>query len=90
VERFKWSYDARDKSSGRVEQFPLCLAWALTIHKSQGMTLDRAHIDCRAAREPGQAYVAVSRVRTLEGLSFKEWPKGIVVSGESIRFYQNS
>jgi len=90
VERFKWSYDARDKSSGQVQQFPLCLAWALTIHKAQGMTLDRAHIDCRAAREPGQAYVAVSRVRTLEGLSFKEWPKGIVVSNESIRFYQNT
>jgi len=90
VEPFTWSYDARDPNCGKVHQFPLCLAWALTIHKAQGLTLDRAHIDCRAAREPGQAYTAISRVRTLAGLSFKEWPKGIVVSEESIRYYDAS
>jgi isoquinoline 1-oxidoreductase beta subunit len=42
----------------------------------------------RAAREPGQAYVAVSRVRSLAGLNFKEWFKGVHVSPEAIEFYQ--
>lgn len=89
VERFTWKYNASDPETSVYSQFPLCLAWALTIHKAQGLTLDSAHIDCRAAREPGQSYVAVSRVRTLDGLSFKEWPKGIMVSEEAIRFYQS-
>jgi len=64
------------------------LAWAMTIHKAQGLTLDSAYLDIRAAREPGQAYVAVSRVRTLAGLNFKEWFKGVHVSPEAIEFYQ--
>lgn len=88
VERFTWRYDARDPESGTFTQFPLRLAWAMTIHKSQGLTLDAAYLDIRAAREPGQAYVAVSRVRTLAGLHFKEWFKGLHVSPEAIAFYR--
>ena len=88
VERFNWKYDAQDNSSAEFVQFPLRLAWAMTIHKAQGLTLDSAFLDIRAAREPGQAYVAVSRVRTLEGLNFKEWFKGVHVSPEAIRFYR--
>jgi ATP-dependent exoDNAse (exonuclease V) alpha subunit len=60
----------------------------MTIHKSQGLTLDSAYLDIRAAREPGQAYVAVSRLRTLAGLQFKEWFRGVHVSPEAIRFYE--
>jgi len=60
----------------------------MTIHKSQGLKLNSAYLDIRAARAPGQAYVAVSRVRTLAGLQFKEWFKGVHVSPEAIRFYQ--
>ena len=71
-------------------QFPLRLAWAMTIHKAQGLTLDSAFLDIRAAREPGQAYVAVSRVRSLAGLNFKEWFKGVHVSPEAIEFYQGA
>jgi ATP-dependent exoDNAse (exonuclease V) alpha subunit len=89
VERFTWRYDARDEESAAFTQFPLRLAWAMTIHKSQGLTLDAAYLDIRAAREPGQAYVAVSRVRTLAGLHFKDWFKGLHVSPEAIRFYQD-
>ena len=88
VERFTWRYDQQDADSGSFSQFPLRLAWAMTIHKAQGLTLDSAYLDIRAAREPGQAYVAVSRVRSLAGLNFKEWFKGVHVSPEAIEFYK--
>ena len=53
---------------GIFKQYPLRLAWAITIHKSQGLTFDRAIVDAAAAFASGQVYVALSRCRTLEGM----------------------
>ena len=57
--------------SGSFEQIPLRLAWAITIHKSQGLTFEKAIIDAQASFAHGQTYVALSRCRTLEGIVLK-------------------
>jgi ATP-dependent exoDNAse (exonuclease V) alpha subunit len=54
-----------------LEQFPLRLAWAITIHKSQGLTFEKAVIDAGAAFTSGQVYVALSRCTTLGGIVLK-------------------
>lgn len=88
LEARAWTFDPQREDSATMSQIPLRPAYALTIHKSQGLTLDRAHIDIRAAREPGQAYVALSRLRSLQGLYLKEWIKGVHVSDAAINFYR--
>ena len=88
VAPYEWRFDSRDKHSATFVQIPLRLAFSLTIHKAQGLTLDSAYIDVRAAREPGQAYVALSRVRTLAGLNLKAWFNGVFVSRAALEFYE--
>ena len=77
---------------GTFVQYPIKLAWAITIHKSQGMTFDRMHFDLkRGTFAPGQAYVAISRMRTLEGLTLsnKLCPYHILQNAE-IKAFANS
>lgn len=69
LEPEEWSLENDSgKITATVSQVPLRLAWAITIHKSQGMTLDAAEIDLSKTFETGQGYVALSRIRNIEGL----------------------
>jgi ATP-dependent DNA helicase PIF1 len=63
-----WELRDGDKKRASISQVPLRLAWAITVHKSQGMTLDAARIDLRKAFVEGMGYVALSRVKNLENL----------------------
>ena len=102
VEKMQWESkeSVYNPETNRVEsevvgtfvQYPIKLAWAITIHKSQGMTFDRMHFDLtRGTFAPGQAYVAISRMRSVDGLTLsnKLRPHHIVQNSE-IKAFANS
>lgn len=73
-------------------QYPLKLAWAITIHKSQGLTFERAVIDAQAAFAHGQVYVALSRCKTFEGivLQSKILPAGVKTDGRVLEYIESA
>lgn len=91
-EKVEWEYvGGRYQAStlASARQYPLRLAWASTIHKAQGMTLDLAEVAVAGCFAAGQAYVALSRVKSLEGLSLRSWdPTSVVASPVVQEFYQ--
>ena len=91
VEKEKFSYLNGDgEESAAAWNFPISLAWATTIHKAQGASLDRLVVDLSALWEPGQAYVALSRVRSGAGLIVENWnPKSIRVEPLVTQFYDS-
>ncbi len=90
VKPAKWEIEESGQIKASISQLPLRLAWAITVHKSQGMSLDSAKIDLQRSFEHGQGYVAISRVRSLDGLflegandmAFSMHPKVVEKDGE--------
>ena len=64
--------------------FPISLAWAMTIHKAQGTSLDRMFVDLRKVWEPGQAYVALSRARDPNGLFIEGWSERLIFADNKV------
>lgn len=86
---FSW-LDPNGEVIASARNFPVNLAYATTIHKSQGMTLDSLVVDLKNLWEPGQAYVALSRLKTSDDLYIRHWSKeSFKVDSEVIEFYDS-
>jgi len=90
VDYFEWKIEEDDILLATITQIPLKVAYAISAHKAQGMTLDCAEIDLSNVFTYGQTYVALSRVRNLNGLYLKNYNKSKIKSHpKAVKFYKN-
>ncbi len=82
--------DAEGKELAAARNFPVNLAWAMTIHKAQGATIDRARVSLARLWEPGQAYVALSRVRRAQDVELAGWDRGSILADPAVRRFHAS
>lgn len=91
IGREKWTFECGLPGSLVRRQLPLGLAWALSVHKSQGMSLDCVEVSLGRAFSCGQVYVALSRARSLEGLRVVDFDRSKVRANAAVvRFYQQA
>lgn len=90
IDYFTWKIEENGQTIMTITQLPLKIAYAITIHRSQGLTVDYSEVDMEGIFEDGMAYVALSRVTNKEGLRIKNFRLGnIFANSKAVKFYKD-